>query len=156
MFCSVEECSNPAAWRGMCEKHYKRMLRHGDPTTLLIAPRVEGQGYRKVRGTNNSRHVVAAVLGKDIPYGVEIHHVNGNVRDDSNTNLVVCPDMHYHALLHRRTRALDACGNPDYRPCSFCKKYDAVENLTETRPESPRYHHKACATAYMRKVRSRK
>lgn len=34
--CVVDGCETPAkAWRGMCYKHYTRVIRHGDPSIVL-------------------------------------------------------------------------------------------------------------------------
>ena len=69
------------------------------------------------------------VLGRGLPKGAQIHHVNEDVSDNLGSNLVICPDAAYHKLLHRRTDALDACGNANWVKCCFCKKYDAPENV---------------------------
>lgn len=45
-------------------------------------------------------------LGKPLPPGAEVHHVNGNKRYNAHRNLVVCQDHAYHVLLHERTKAL--------------------------------------------------
>lgn len=45
-FCSVEGCKNPVKSRGLCNKHYKRYLKHGDP--LL------GKKERELHGKSNS------------------------------------------------------------------------------------------------------
>jgi hypothetical protein len=34
--CSVPDCGRPATYRGMCEAHYRRAMRHGDIGTLPI------------------------------------------------------------------------------------------------------------------------
>lgn len=36
--CSVEGCGDPALRSGMCNVHYRRFLRHGDPCKFLKAP----------------------------------------------------------------------------------------------------------------------
>lgn len=92
---------------------------------------VEGGGAPS--GTIKREHVVIAehVLGKPLPFGVEVHHVDGNGKNNTNTNLVICQDRFYHRLLHRRLRALLACGNPNWRKCSLCKKYDDLDNLKD-------------------------
>jgi hypothetical protein len=33
--CRIDQCTNPADTDGMCEKHYRRVLRHGDPFIVL-------------------------------------------------------------------------------------------------------------------------
>ena len=66
--------------------------------------------------------VVEKVLGYLLPKGVIIHHVNG-VKDDNRTkNLVVCPDVKYHNLVHARTRIVLIGGNPNFQKiCCRCQ-----------------------------------
>ncbi len=37
MICKLENCESVASARGWCWKHYRRWLRHGDPTTVKKA-----------------------------------------------------------------------------------------------------------------------
>ena len=109
-----------------------------------------------VAGYGNSRkiHILMAerVLGRPLPDGAHVHHVNENSMDNTPSNLVICPDAAYHKLLHRRTDALNACGNADWRKCCHCKQYDDPKNLSiRTRRvrgiETPLVYHLACNTA---------
>ena len=74
-------------------------------------------------GIDRHRIIAAAALGKPLPKGVEIHHVDGNGRNNEHENLVICPDKSYHRLLHRRANALAATGNPNFRKCNHCKQW---------------------------------
>ena len=80
-----------------------------------------------------------------LPKGAVVHHVNENPSDNSPTNLVVCPNQSYHILLHVRMRAIAACGNPNWRPCSRCTRYDDIENMKFRRRQ---YHHIVCESEY--------
>ncbi len=68
-------------------------------------------------------------VGRDLPPPIVIHHVDGNGKNNCPSNLVVCPNHEYHMLLHKRERALDACGNPDYRKCDQCGEYDDPKKM---------------------------
>lgn len=63
----------------------------------------------QVDGYTKMEHVVLAekALGRPLPPGAEVHHLNGIPWDNHRWgNLVICPDREYHMLLHMRMREL--------------------------------------------------
>ncbi len=112
------------------------------------------QGYVMVRKPDHPRShngyvrehilVAEAALGRSLPESAEIHHVNEDPADNRGSNLVICEDKAYHKLLHRRMRALAACGHADWELCEVCGKYDDPANLT-LRMKRPGGYHRACA-----------
>src|SRR5690242_4368171 len=58
---------------------------------------VDGKGWAH-------EHVMLAekALGKQLPRGAQVHHVDGNKQNNAPNNLVVCEDASYHRLLHQR------------------------------------------------------
>lgn len=90
-------------------------------------------------------HIAEKALGKPLPKGVQVHHVDFDKTNNSNGNLVICPDQAYHRLLHRRTKALEACGNPNYYCCRFCGEWDDPNNMGVDGPRG--YAHRECRSA---------
>lgn len=90
-------------------------------------------------------HIVVAekALGKKLPLKAEVHHVNGSKEDYSNKNLVICEDRGYHHLLHTKQRALEACGNANYRKCEICKQWDNPSDMYVRKDRSGVWH-RAC------------
>lgn len=90
-----------------------------------------------------------AALGRMLPAQVRIHHVNGDEADNAKGNLVLCQDDAYHMVLHMRQRALDACGNANWRKCPYCLAYDDTTNMIvhAKGKKSPAYCHRECRIA---------
>jgi hypothetical protein len=112
--------------------------------------KAHGPQYRTYEGGEAVRmHIIVAekALGHHLPEGAVVHHVNEDKRDYSNANLVICQNIAYHHLLHRRMRALAASGHADWRVCKFCRHYDSPTNLVIHEPSSSAYH-KSCQSAY--------
>lgn len=116
---------------------------------------ITSNGYRKLSVKRDGTHVqqyehiliVERIIGRRLPDGAEVHHVNEIKTDNRNTNLVVCPSHDYHALLHRRAAAYDACGHPDWRKCVYCRQYDDPANLTGSVVSGSK-HHRECLRQY--------
>jgi len=94
--------------------------------------------------------VAEAAIGRQLPLGAQVHHVDGNPANNTKTNLVICPDQKYHALLHRRTRAYDACGNANYLICTYCGKYDDPEKLIFNGQRA--WSHSDCRSRHRRSI----
>ena len=106
---------------------------------LSITPEAGIKKYQHVA-------IAEAVLGKPLPDGAEVHHVDSNRLNNANSNLVICPNRAYHLLLHKRTRALEACGNANWLKCWICGSYDEPRNLYQW---GGRGRHAECHSKYM-------
>ena len=82
-------------------------------------------------------------MGRDFPEKAVIHHGDRNPGNDSNNNLVVCQDLVYHNLLHRRMVALETCGHASWRKCWICKEWDMPKNVVVLY-RSVNVYHKNC------------
>ena len=121
--------------------------KHSEGYVLILAPNhpsANQTGYV-------SEHVLVCekVLGKPLPFNAITHHIDGKKDNNKNSNLVICQDLDYHNLLHRRERALKECGHASWRKCVYCQEYDSLNNMVERKAH--RYsqaHHKKCRSEY--------
>ncbi len=105
------------------------------------------------RSSKAQREAIAiaeTTLGKPLPIGAEVHHVDENPLNNKPQNLVICEDRTYHWLLHQRARALKACGHADWLKCRICKKYDDPTNLKiqERQTAGTNIYHQNCISQY--------
>ena len=132
---------------------YVTTIQHGHP-----------RAHRRTGHVMQHILIAEAAVGAPLSAPAEVHHVNSNRADNAPNNLVVCQDHAYHMLLHRRQRAMDACGDPSAMLCRFCHRYDApsamrisVRRRSGRRSADTIVAHASCertdAREYMRKYR---
>lgn len=130
-----------------------------------LTRRITSHGYVQISVPDHPRadsgwiyehHAVAeTALGRLLPDGAEVHHVDEDPANNNGSNLVICESHAYHYLLHLRRRAYLATGDAHSRKCGYCRKWDSPDNLSLGKPS--RGHatgnawHKACAAAYVYK-----
>lgn len=149
--CSIDGCGLKHDAKGYCHQHYKRWKLHGDPLVVKRAP--SGVGYIGKKGhlhisinnkdTTVHRVIAEKAFGKPLPKGAQIHHADGNPLNNEPSNLVICPNAGYHRILHMRMMAYEACGNPNWMRCTFCKTYDDPINMRKEK--SGRCVHVECS-----------
>jgi len=100
-------------------------------------------GHPKAHQNAVFEHVLVAekALGRYLPDGAEVHHVNEQRDDNRSGNLVICENASYHILLHTRAKAYAACGHASWRRCTFCKSYSPTD---EMKPHRCLYYHQEC------------
>jgi len=69
---------------------------------------ITDQGYIHIQNNwqKKMQHVLVAekALGKSLPKGAVVHHVDEDKQNNDPRNLVICPNQAYHNLLHKRIR----------------------------------------------------
>lgn len=114
--CQAEDdCDNLSDYScGLCEAHYQMQRIYGRTKRIMNYKgngTIDNQGYvlLSVDGRRVHEHVLLAekALGKRLPKGAVVHHMNRDRKDNHTPyNLVVCPSQDYHLLLHRRMKEL--------------------------------------------------
>lgn len=113
--CPIEGCTNLTISSDVCAVHYARRWRHGSTDSLIpnygCGKIRHKQGYTMVWVPELKKyrmeHIVVAekALGKPLPVGAVVHHMNRKKRDNfTPLNLIICPDQTYHLLLHKRMK----------------------------------------------------
>lgn len=155
--CTVEWCTSLVKAQGLCSRHYER---------FRTGRELEGERTRRKRGTGGltsagyivytgklvHRTIAEKALGRALKGQECIHHVDELHSNNTNTNLVICPNHAYHALLHKRMKALVACGNANWRKCQYCGRYSATDDpdLWATVGYA---QHRSCAREHIKKYR---
>ncbi len=152
--CRIDGCHRISDTKGMCQTHWRRVKTHGDPSVTNRRSPKDGKGYRSI-GVKNEHVIVAErALGKPLPKGAVVHHVDEDKSNNAPGNLVICPSMAYHSLLHIRMRAFAATGDYNKRKCKICRTYDDPTSLTIL--ETGHVYHPQCNRDHVAKYAARK
>jgi len=134
----------------MREKRVVRETDHGDRKyRVILSP---GHPYADKDGfVYEHRLVVERAIGKPLAPRHHVHHVDGDGLNNAPNNLVICESIGYHNSLHRRERALVACGHAGWFSCPFCKEYDDPKNMKRRfTNRQEQYMHVRCFNAWRR------
>lgn len=120
----------------------------GNPERYVVLTKI-GHPNSNIQGKIRE-HVYKAslALGKKVPAGVHVHHVDNISKNNTNTNLVVC-SASYHKLIHARTDAYDLTGDANKMKCTYCGQYDDPKNMYK-RPTQYQAWHKECRSTSRR------
>lgn len=138
-------------------RHHQRRLQSGERHPSWRGGRTRSRGYVMVlahghprAGSSNQvfEHILIAerALGRPLPAKHPIHHVDRDRSNNGPGNLVICQDDAYHKLLHKRQRALDACGDASAHRCGLCHGYENQEDITVGKVRTGKFsaYHRRC------------
>mgnify|MGYP001581676878 CR=1 FL=1 len=145
--------------------HNIRLREKEDHWNWLGGRNINNSGYIEIktdfhhRVTNRGyvlEHILIAekILGKPLSPKSMIHHIDEDKTNNTRSNLVICEDIAYHKLLHRRMRAYKACGHANWRKCGICHQYDSTDNLSRVSMPKQSPYHKSCAVKYQKRLRA--
>lgn len=102
--------------------------------------------YSVIKRGYEHRSIAERAIGKKLPSKAEVHHIDGNKKNNDHSNLVICQDREYHLLLHRRQAAVNAGKPAHFRKCQSCKQFDDPVNLyiQDRGSKGWRIRHKSC------------
>lgn len=112
------------------------------------------------KNTRRPEHVVLAerALGKALPRGAEVHHLDGNRQNNTPSNLVICENRQYHLMLEARGKRLRELGSLELKRCEKCHdvKPLAEFNLNCRSWDDRQYICRPCANEAKRAYRKAK
>lgn len=128
--CSVGECGKTASRRGMCNRHYRRLMKHGDPHKRLIEVSERGEPLAFLEGLigHEGDECIPWPYAK-YPNGYGTLHYEGKQQP---ANRVMCklkhgsPPAPGHQSAHSCGKGHEGCINPNH-----LKWKTAVENAAD-------------------------
>lgn len=117
--------------------------------------------YKKAEsfGRKVGEHVAVAeqAIGKPLPKGAIVHHIDGDKHNNAPSNLVICQDRAYHNLIHRRERALFMTGDADALCCQVCGTYENQWDMRDYKNGTQRFRiHGMCLARRNRENKQRR
>lgn len=120
------------------------------------------EGHPRAHHGRVKEHILVAEakLGGPLPVGAEVHHENGDKKDNRPENLTVCHSRKEHMVREAKLRRLKDLGSLDVRRCTDCEAVSPLGDFHRNKNNWDGRHHvcKECmrvrTRAYANRARS--
>ena len=144
-YCRIDGCQQRASGHGLCQRHYMRWRRNGDPLGLIRAENGSGyvteDGYRMfhINGRDIFEHrlVLESVFGRKLLSSEHVHHIDHNKLNNSPENLMIVSNSDhkkYHATFRSST----------HKECSRCHVVKPRNEFWKDRTKNHDKHYPQC------------
>ena len=123
MNCYIKDCTNKSHRKNLCNAHYLRFLRNGDPNITKRRQNGSGtilNGYKLIYhlGKQNYEHriVMETILNRKLKRSEIVHHIDRNKLNNSESNLEILK-QDIHCKIHHTT----SFRNKTHKQCTKCK-----------------------------------
>jgi hypothetical protein len=102
--CQIDNCDKPHRSKGMCQMHYRRVKLYKNPDTNARGHKGKPSTYKVIIVHNHPnanskgmigehRYVMSQHLGRALLPNENVHHINGNRKDNRIENLELWSEM---------------------------------------------------------------
>jgi hypothetical protein len=96
---------------------------------------VLAQDHQRAHNGRVKEHILIMekINGGPLPDGAEVHHIDGNRKNNDPSNLVLCSDRKEHMILERKQKRMAEFGTLDIKRCPECEVVKRLDDFHNNR-----------------------
>lgn len=130
--CTIPNCNRIHKGHGLCNLHFQRFKRYGDPlkhvNNLAGQGCINGKGYKEIfingKQVKEHRYLMEQHLDRKLTRQETIHHINGIKTDNRIENLQIVTQSEHDVITFKKSFTTHGMRN-----CTKCKKILPVDNF---------------------------